>query len=275
MSLYGYPNPRAEVIRVRRSDVKPGDVILGPAPAERSLVPRQRPRPQYPRRASSLDGDDFYDRNPRGRGQVIRRRNPRDDYDSEGSVPPRSRRPIPSRQNRPQRDERERNRKGKDEGSSSVSSSDLGCTDDDEKIKKKAKLKKWGSIGLAGVATVHAVAGVHSTIEKRKKRQEELADGEISEEEADKIRNKGRWRNAANVGIAAVWIKSAVDEIKEYREASKEHREIIEKGEERHRMRIERAKAIKRGEYRGTHRLSPEERRHYLREVEEDSERER
>lgn len=274
MAQYGYSNPRSDVIRVRRSEVQPGDVILGPAPPERSLVPR-RPRPQYTRRASSLDGNDFYERDHRGRGQLARRRDPRDQYDqqydSEGSVPPRARRPIPPRQNR-QRDGRERNRKGKEDTSSSASSSDLGCTDDDEKSRKKAKLKKWGAIGLAGVATIHAVAGVHSTVEKHKKRQEELEDGEISEEEAEKRRNKGRWKNAANVGIAAVWIKGAVDEIKEYREASKEHQETCEKTEERHRMRVERAKAIKRGEYQGTHRLTPDERRHYLREVEEDSE---
>jgi len=75
------------------------------------------------------------------------------------------------------------------------------------------------------------------------------------------------------VGIAAVWIKGAVDEIKEYREATKEHQELIEKSEERHRMRIERAKSIKRGEYSGSHHLNAEERRKYLKDVEEDSDR--
>jgi len=273
MAQYGYSNANSAVIRVRRSEVQPGDVILGPAPPERSLVPRQRPRPQYPRRASSLDGDDFYRPNPRRRGQVLRRRDPRDQYgqyDSEGSVPPRDRCSIPQRQNQQRGN---RNGTDKDDTSSSASSSNLGCTSDDEKIKKKAKLKKWGSIGLAGVATIHAVAGVHSTIEKRKKNREELEEGEISEAEAEKRRNKGRWRNAANVGIAAVWIKGAVDEIKEYREATKEHQEIIEKSEERHRKRIERAKAIKKGEYKGSHHLNDEERRKYLRDVEEDSDR--
>jgi hypothetical protein len=77
------------------------------------------------------------------------------------------------------------------------------------------------------------------------------------------------------VGIAAVWIKGAVDEIKEYREATKEHRELIEKSEERHRRRIERARAIKKGEYSGSHHLNAEERRRYLRDVEDDSDRRR
>jgi hypothetical protein len=276
MAQYGYSNPNSAVIRVRRSDVQPGDVILGPAPRDLPLATRPRPRPQYLRRASSLDGDDFYGPGPRGRGQVARRRDPRDQYhqyDSEGSIPPRSRRPIPPRQNR-QKDNR--NRSGKvdsSSSSSSASSSDLGCTSDDEKLKKKAKLKKWGSIGLAGVATIHAVAGVHSTIEKRKKNREELQEGEISEHEAERRRNKGRWRNAANLGIAAVWIKGAVDEIKEYREATKEHQETIEKSEERHLKRIERAKAIKKGEYKGHHVLDEDERRKYLRDGGEDDDR--
>lgn len=278
MAQYGYSNPRSNVIRVRRSEVQPGDVILGPAPPERSLVSRRpRPRPTYPRRASSLDGDDFYERDSRGRGQLARRTDPRGQYDqpydSEGSVPPRARRAIPPKPNR-QRDGRERNRTGRDDtSSSSESSSDLGCTDDDDKSKKKAKLKKWGAIGLAGVATIHAVSGVHSTIEKGKKRREELADGDISEEEAERKRNKGRWKNAANVGVAAIWIKGAVDELKEYREAAKEHRETNKKSEERHQMRIERARAITRGEYQGTHRLTPKERRRYLKDVEDESER--
>lgn len=275
MAQYGYTNPRSDVIRVRRSEVQTKDVILGPAPLERSLVPR-RPRPHYLRRASSLDGDHASD--PRGRGQLERRRDPQhqydQQYDSEGSIPPRARRPIHSKEAR-LRDCRYRNCKGRDgtSSSSSDSSSDLGCTDDDEKSKKKALLKKWGAIGLAGVATIHAVSGVHSTIEKRKKRQEELADREISEEEAERRRNRGRWKNAANVGVAAIWIKGAVDEIKEYREAAKEHRESCEKSEERHRMRIERARAITRGEYQGTHKLTSQERRHYLKQLENESKR--
>jgi hypothetical protein len=60
-------------------------------------------------------------------------------------------------------------------------------------------------------------------------------------------------RNAADVGIAAVWIKSAYDEMKEYREAKKEHAEVCENTEERHQKRIERAKQIKNREYKGHH----------------------
>jgi hypothetical protein len=106
---------------------------------------------------------------------------------------------------------------------------------------------------------------VHETIEKTAARRKELEEGEISEEEAKKRKNKGRWRNAANVGIAAVWVKSAYDEIMEYREAQKEHAEACERGEERHRKRLERAKALKRGEYKGHHKSGDQERNRYSR----------
>jgi hypothetical protein len=137
-------------------------------------------------------------------------------------------------------------------------------------LKKKAKWKKWGAVGLAGVATIHAVHGVHETVEKTRARHKELDEGEISEGEAHRRKNKGRWRNAANVGIAAVWVKSAYDEIMEYREAQKEHMEACERTEERHKQRLERAKAIKRGEYKGHHEMDKAQMKKYLRNVVDD-----
>jgi hypothetical protein len=309
-----YYKRNTTILKVRASEIQPGDIILGPAPSDlppdlrlvRLQQPRERdmplvrlPRPGYLRRTSSLDRDDFLTsyrgtgtitrRRTRRRGQldedqydsegpiarrrtrrrdqpdsqdqynsediVARRRTRRrdqpdlqDQYGSEGSIPPRSRRSASTKQKRQQS-----NRDGN--ASSSASSSDLGCTDDDEKSKKKAQWKKWGAIGLAGVATIHAVHGAHETFEKTQARRKELAEGEISEGEAHKKRNKAKWRTAADVGIAAVWIKSAYDEIKEYREAKKEHSEVCGRGEERHRKRLERSKAIKSGEYKGHHPL--------------------
>lgn len=251
------------IIKIKRSQLQPGDIILGPAPRDRDLPLTRRPRPGYDRRASSVDRYDFPDSN-RGRGQQIARRRPQQDYrdkydhdyDSEGSIPPRSRRQRPrgQRQQRPRSDG-----DGNGKESSSSSSSDLGCSSDDEEMKKKAKWKKWGAIGLAGVATIHAVHGVHETVEKTRARRKEVAEGEIGLDEAHKKKNRGRWRDAANVGIAAVWLKSAYDEIQEYREAKHEHAEMIEHGEERHKKRVERAKAIQRGEYHGHHELDEDE----------------
>jgi len=239
-TMAGYSHPNSTIIKIKRSELRPGDVLLGPAPRD---LPLGRPRPRYLRRTSSLDRNDFSDPY-RGRGTIARRReqpDPSDQYDSEGSVPPQSRKLTSENRRDTDRGNSNRNR------SSSASSSDLGCTDDDEKNVKKAKWKKWGAIGLAGVAGIHAVHGVYETIEKTKERRKELEEGEISEEEAKRKKNRARWKEAANVGIAGVWIKSAWDEIKEYREAQHEHAEICEKAEERHRKRIERAKANKRG----------------------------
>jgi len=245
-----YPGPNPIVLRIRRSELRPGDVILRPAPRDLPLARR----PQYHRRASSLDRGDF-GLPRRGRSAIVRRdEQEREPYESEGSIPPRARARGRARQG-PKRDDAR--------SSSSSSSSDLGSTTDDEKKKKKAKLKKWGAIGLAGIATIHAVHGVHESMEKAKKRREELAEGEISEEEAKRRKGKGRWRDAANVGIAAVWIKGAVDEIKEYREAQHEHAEMCENAEERHKKRRERAKSIARGEYHGRHALKDNQREKY------------
>jgi hypothetical protein len=271
-----YSGRNSTVIKVKRSEIQPGDVVLGPAPRDLPLM--RRPRPRYLRRTSSLDQNDFpssYRGRDSDRGTIARRRDrldPQDQYYSEGSIPPRSRRPAPTRrrQNRQQSDRggvRDSLRDG--DASSSESSSDLGSTTDDEKNKNKAKWKKWSAIGLAGVATIHAVHGVHETVEKTRTRRKELAEGEIGEEEAHKRKNKGRLRNAANVGIAAVWVHSAYSEIKEYREAQKEHAELCEKTEERHQKRLDRAKAIARGEYQGHHVLDRNERRKYLRDADD------
>lgn len=229
--------PNSVVLRIPRSEIKHGDVILGPAPRD---LPIAR-RPRLDRRASSLDRDDFrVSRNDTG-ARVTRYRQEQDPYESEASIAPRARPRAPGRRGQRRTTER---------SSSPSSSSDLGSTTDDEKQKHKAKLKKWGSIALAGVATIHMVHGVHETVEKARERRQELAEGDISGSEAERRKRKARWKNAANVGIAAVWVKSAVDEIKEYREAKHEHVELIEKAEERHRKRVERDRAIMSGQYR-------------------------
>src|ERR1700753_1500428 len=121
-----YPGPNPIVLRIRRSELRPGDVILRPAPRDLPLARR----PQYHRRASSLDRGDF-GLPRRGRSAIVRRdEQEREPYESEGSIPPRAR--ARARQG-PKRDDAR--------SSSSSSSSDLGSTTDDEKKKKKARLK--------------------------------------------------------------------------------------------------------------------------------------
>jgi hypothetical protein len=273
-----YSNYNTTILKVRPSEVQDGDIILGPASPQLpiNLPPLHLPQPRYLRRVSSLDRDDFsvpysdrritargysrrQDRPDRerydslesvARSHTRRRRRPvlRDRYDSDGSIPPQSRRSPRTKQEQ-KRQQSNRN----SSSSSSSSSSDLGCTEDDEKNEKKAKWKKWGTIGLAAVATSHAVHGAHETFEKAQARRKELAEGKISEGEAHKKKKNARLRTAAEVGIAGIWVKGAYDELNEYREAKKEHAEIREKSEKRHQKRLERAKAMKRGDYRGTH----------------------
>lgn len=76
--------------------------------------------------------------------------------------------------------------------------------------------------GLATVATIHAAHGVYGGIQKRKKRMQQLKDGEITEEEARKGRAKANAMDAFSVGLAALGIKGAYSEWKEVNEKRKE-----------------------------------------------------
>jgi hypothetical protein len=204
---------------------------------------RRRRRTNRREQEDSQDQDDSEDSIPpqsrRRRGEGRNYARSQSHYDSEGSIPPRQRRSASARH----REDKGERKLRKD--ADATSSSDLGCTDDDKKTKKKAQWKKWAAIGLAGVATIHAVHGVHETVEKTQHRRKELAEGKISQEEAKKKKTQGRWKTAADVGIAAVWLKSAYDEIQEYREVRHEYAEVVEKGEERHKRRLERAKSAR------------------------------
>ena len=97
--------------------------------------------------------------------------------------------------------------------------------------------------GLATVATVHAAHSIYSGIERRKKRQSMLEEGEITPEEARRRRIRANLSDATSVGIAALGIKSAVAEWKEvnekWKESSNFKRECRDRAvrRERHRAR--------------------------------------
>jgi hypothetical protein len=99
--------------------------------------------------------------------------------------------------------------------------------------------KKWITGGLAAVATVHAAAKVYSSIEAHDKRAKQVVKGEISPEEAHKKKKQARWQDAAAIAIAALSIKSAMNEWNEVQEQQHEHQELLESGQERHRRREE------------------------------------
>ncbi|KAF8858114.1 hypothetical protein BDZ45DRAFT_674252 [Acephala macrosclerotiorum] len=128
---------------------------------------------------------------------------------------------------------------GKDGGESDSS---LGSSSGDEKRIKKMKGKQLLTAGLATVATIHAAHNVYQSMEKRNARHKAVAEGEMTPEEARKLKAKATLQDAASIGIAALGIKGAISEIKEANEMRHEFREFREKKEERHKKRIERQK---------------------------------
>ncbi|KAJ4394438.1 hypothetical protein N0V93_003656 [Gnomoniopsis smithogilvyi] len=122
----------------------------------------------------------------------------------------------------------------------SISSSDLGDSDEDEKRAKKMRGKQLLTTGLAAVATIHAAHNVYQSMEKRNARHKAVKAGKLSSEEAKKLKSKALLQDAASVGIAAMGIKGAISEMKEAREMSHELAEWREEKEERHKKRIAR-----------------------------------
>jgi hypothetical protein len=127
-----------------------------------------------------------------------------------------------------------------DAGSDSDSS--LGSSSGDEKRIKKMKGKQLLTAGLATVATIHAAHNIYQSMEKRDARHKAVQEGEMTPEEARKLKAKATLQDAASVGIAALGIKGAISEIKEANEMRHECREFREKKEERHKKRLERQK---------------------------------
>lgn len=172
------------------------------------------------------DDDDYYSRDGRGARGAGRRH---DSYDDDRSVA---------------RGGRERSRGGapKSRASSrgSLSSSDLGDSDEDEKRAKKMRGKQILTTGLAAVATIHAAHNVYQSMEKRNARHKAVKAGKLSPEEAKKLKSKALLQDAASVGIAALGIKGAISEMKEAREMSHELAEWREEKETRHNKRMAR-----------------------------------
>lgn len=127
----------------------------------------------------------------------------------------------------------------------SLSSSDLGDSDEDEKMAKKMRGKQIITTGLAAVATIHAAHNVYQSMEKRNARHKAVKAGRLSPEEARKLKSKALLQDAASVGIAALGIKGAISEMKEAREMSHELAEWKEKKEERHNRRLERLERMR------------------------------
>ncbi|KAL1853034.1 hypothetical protein Plec18170_005616 [Paecilomyces lecythidis] len=126
---------------------------------------------------------------------------------------------------------------GSSSNSSSDSDSDLGDSSDEKRQRKKMRRNELVTAGLATVATIHAAHNVVKSLEKRKKRQELLREGEISPEEARKRKQKAILGDAASIGLAALGIKGAISEWKEAKEKREEAHKFMHECEERQRKR--------------------------------------
>lgn len=134
--------------------------------------------------------------------------------------------------------------------SSSSSSSDVCSSSEDERRIKKARGKEFLTAGLAAVATIHAAQGVYKSMEARDKRHEEVAKGEMSPEEARKLKNKARLQDVAAIAIAGLGIKGAYSEWQEVQEHRQELAEEQKEKQKRHEKRLRKAeKAAQRNGY--------------------------
>jgi hypothetical protein len=218
----------------RRRDVNPDEEIVEVVRHKGEVLPRRPHRND--RRASSMDNRAIAaGAAGAGAGAMIPYRDRRSDdyYDSEGSVPPRSRVRAKSSSGRSRR------RRGSSSSSSSSSSSLESSTEEEKKCKKIAR-KKWITAALASVATIHAASKVYSSIESHDKRIESVRQGTLSPEEAHKQQRSARWQDAAAIGIAALGIKGAVSEWNEVSSEHSHHKEMLQAREEHHKKRMER-----------------------------------
>jgi heme exporter protein D len=108
----------------------------------------------------------------------------------------------------------------------------LEISEDDRK-RKKIRKNEMLAAGFATVATINAAHSIKKSVDQRKKRQQQLEDGEISPEEARKRKIKSNVWDAASVGLAALGIQEVVSEWKETRELIGEHKHFREKAKER------------------------------------------
>ncbi|KAK4162087.1 hypothetical protein QBC43DRAFT_87298 [Cladorrhinum sp. PSN259] len=175
-----------------------------------------------------------------------RSRRHRDDYDDYDRDKDRDRRHHDDDRSHKSGGGRDRDR-SKQQRRGSVSSDDLGDSEDDEKRGKKMRGKQILTTGLAAVATIHAAHNVYQSMEKRHLRHKAVKEGKLSEEQAKKMKHKALLQDAASVGIAALGIKGAISEIKEARELQHEVHEWRMQKEERKKRRLERQLRLRNG----------------------------
>lgn len=145
-----------------------------------------------------------------------------------------------SRCRRSSRDVRGGSMPGQSSSRSTGRDSDLGSSDEEKRERKKMLRKEMLTTGLATVATIHAAHTVMKGLEGRKKRQQQLKEGQITAEEARKRRTKADLMDAASVGLAAVGIAGAIDQWWEVQKQRRERQKFVR---DRHKKRMRRARS--------------------------------
>ncbi|QUC17007.1 uncharacterized protein UV8b_01248 [Ustilaginoidea virens] len=120
------------------------------------------------------------------------------------------------------------------------SESDLGDSEEEKRKARKMKGKQIVTAGLATVATIHAAHGIYQSMEKRNARQRAVRQGRLSAAEAKKLKTTAMIKDAASVGIAALGIKGALEEMKEVKETTHECHVFQEERAKRHEKREQR-----------------------------------
>ncbi|KAK3081971.1 hypothetical protein LTS18_009840, partial [Coniosporium uncinatum] len=229
MGDYYYPPSRDGLILKKRSEVRPGEIIVGRAPPSTQLARRR----DYDRDHN----DDAYNRSPQStQGLAQRPRHEQDyndGYNSEASIAPRPRR---------RRQQRARSQDGsqRQRRESSESSTDLGSSTGDESKCKSLKRKKYITLGFTAIALIHAGASIHEAMEMRAYHRKQLAEGGMEPTEAKKEQMKQRWEEAKAIGIGAYGAYSSYETIKELNERREEHHKMEEERKDRHKRREER-----------------------------------
>lgn len=111
-----------------------------------------------------------------------------------------------------------------------------------EERRKRLRGKELITAGLATVATIHAAHGVYTSMVASENRRKQVAEGEITPEEARKRKSKNMLQDAAAVGIAALGIKSAYSEWKEMNEQRHSVKELETRRRKRRKARQRREK---------------------------------
>ncbi|OAX77838.1 hypothetical protein ACJ72_07859 [Emergomyces africanus] len=104
---------------------------------------------------------------------------------------------------------------GNGNGTDTDSDSPYLSTDEEKRTHKKLRRREIVTTGLATLATVHAGHSIVKSLKKREERNAQLREGEISPDEARRQRTKNNLKDVASVAVAAIGIKSTVDEWKD------------------------------------------------------------